>query len=65
MLDENRLPELLAEAERRREVCCRLEHTALTLAEMVLRLREVETAADFRQVLEEFKPRLKPAFVAE
>lgn len=65
MLDENRLPELLADIEAGEEVCSRLERTALTLAEMVLRLRDVETAADFRQVLEEFEPRLKPAVVAE
>jgi hypothetical protein len=42
-----------------------LTHTALTLAEMVLRLRDVETPADFRQVLDDFKPRLKPAVVEE
>jgi hypothetical protein len=38
-----------------------LQLTALTLAEMADRLSEVKTSADFRGVLDEFKPRLGPA----
>ncbi|NQT87462.1 hypothetical protein HQ560_11900 [bacterium] len=45
--------------------CVGLDATALTLAEMAWRLKSVETVDDFRQVLDDFKPRLKPALAEE
>jgi len=63
--DPARHPELLKEAEFYDELGVPVVPTALTLAELTMRLREVETADDFRQVLDAFKPRLQPAPVAE